>query len=173
MWRFALIAYLCLATVMGPGLCCCSVVRISHAGATRRHSCCDHSRAASAEIASSSHRHDASHRSSQVARVRTDNPAAATLASARSGSVPSRQQDRHSCPCNHQRSGTMATAVAKVNIAAELNGLSGHLLGYDLPPAFVANVCDLSTRSKVQLSNGPPAELAGRGILRAYQILLC
>lgn len=159
MLRLALTAYLCLATVIGPSLCCCAVSGRSRVGATRPHSCCDHSLVARAT-------RNAAHRG--VVPTSAVHPGAA----APDRSFPGRG-DQQSCPCNHQRWGSIGTVTAKMTISVEPHETACSVQGSFLTPALVADVCDLWNRPKDRFLSGPPAELAGREILRAYQILLC
>lgn len=179
MLRFALTAYLCLATVVGPGFCCCTLKQISSGGAMRRHSCCNRSVAVSAESGTqnSSQRRDAAeqrHTSDRISQVSTGGPAS-PLPSSRpiAANAPQSPQRGHSCPCNQQHLNAVAANVVKANGSAEPITTASNFLYCALPPEFVADATDLSTRSKDQFSNGPPAQLAGREILRAYQILQC
>ena len=182
MLRIALTAYFCLASVVGPGFCCCAVKQISSGSAMQHHSCCNRRSGTNSERVSqlgSKHRDTAEreHSSNRGAQVLAGHRSAKSLASSEpiASKVPRspRGDDKHSCPCSQQHLKSVPANAVKANVSVNSIGSAVDFQRCATPPQSVADVIDLSTRSKDQFVSGPPAEPAGRELLCAFQILLC
>ena len=159
MVRFAVIAYLSLATVLGPSLCCCNA-RLIFAIVGTSH-CCNRPSTAPAAPAHHCH-HEHCHGHKQVAR-HVEAPV-----------EPSEQapcnHDSENCPCGNRHAKLIAI-VAGVGLnmqALELQAPSFSHSVIDLPVLPDFDVKESATTAHVR-----PADLFGTEMLRAYQTFRC
>lgn len=154
MFRLAFIAYLSLIAALGPALCCCSLRHVQ-AGAGQS-TCCGHS---------AGHGHVHRHKHGEHAHSHTGIDPHSTSAPADSSSLPP-NHDGQDCPCGRQREIALAVDVgAKI---LESHRFSSFEFFVALPIQPVLNPIQATTIPSVK-----PAMLAGREMLRAYQIMRC
>ena len=171
MFRVALTAYLSFTAALGPLLCCCSLgqlVPITHSS-----NCCRKAESLAAKTISH-HHHGHSHHSHD----HHDNNGVANTGST-SASKPELPVDhsnnplpRDPCPCQHQSQMAALTSFQNSGLQISMDGLSSIeylAISYSLRLSHA-----LSFKLEISfLSNGPPASLFGREMLRAYHILRC
>lgn len=159
MFRAALIAYLSLATVFGPLLCCCSMQKLF--GASESTFCCKKSVAQQSKshchAKGGSHHHGQSHEE-KGSKAGTSSP------------VQHDHEDGE-CPCGRRHANLLASSNAPAvhQMTIELPVQSWPLLADCCTPSQVTITASIASMS----SKLRPADLYGREILRAYQILRC
>ena len=163
MFRLLLTAYLCLGAVFAPLLCCCALEHGARTSSAR--TCCGKSTATTSPSKAHAHHHDHAHYHPGGHRH-----AGHELA----GTPASRVPDHHtpdSCPCDKLK--FAAVRAEKVDVASG-DGLAAW--AYDvlaLSTEDISDTSDVVSATSVRFTNGPPASLFGRGMLRAYHILRC
>lgn len=165
MFRVALIAYLSLTSVLGPLLCCCNAQQLLSATDGSK-KCCGksaalHSESHAAEHVAHAHSHGHVHHSHSHSPVdNTPEPEQAPL---------NDDHDGQDCPCGKHHASLVAAAVTggvQMN-AGELQTQTWFVLVALLPgPEFNAENASILAQIR-------PANLYGREILRAYQIMRC
>lgn len=158
MLRAVLIAYLSLATVFGPLLCCCNMPRLFGAGGEAN--CCKKSVAAHAHNHHDGHHHSHHHDDSSDT-AETNSPEKTPV---------NHEHEGEDCPCG-RRDAKFISSLATQNIVQATGEL--HETHY-FPSITCEPVC-LSTFSGIVSNHAKfkPAGLYGREMLRAYQILRC
>ena len=164
MFRVALIAYLSLTTILGPSLCCCNSQQLFSLVAGLK--CCGkpvapRSDAELVQVERHAHHHGFAHHRHE------HSPAPA---SAKTDPAPVRQEhDEENCPCGKHYASMVAVVTDGVPIkAVEMRNPTGFVPDSLLP---VLSESDLENVSLI----GPRrhADLYGREMLRAYQIMRC
>ncbi len=164
MFRTALFAYLSLATAFGPMLCCCSMQKLL--GASETSSCCkqagvqqpkSHCHAKTSHGKASSHHHGQSQDEKD-----------------RGLSEKSPGQHDHEggeCPCGRRHAKLLASSNAPVlpQLTIDLPTPNWPLPADRCIPSQVA----ITASIRSMIARFRPADLYGREILRAYQILRC
>jgi len=143
MLRIAVTAYLTFVAFIGPGLCCCTAIRLAdgtHCRQSRQHehksrSCC-HSKPVSDD-----------------------------------GQRPSQNDQRPHCPCNDHRSTPIALVASEVLVANVFT--LGQAVGFMVPIAVLDGGLPIVAGSLFAPVPGDDGVLFGRDILRAFQILRC
>ena len=148
MIRFALIAYLSLATFFGPSLCCCHAQQLISKAETPA-TCC--SRLANA----------LSSGESPVGTRANEQPVS-------DGHSHKHGHDGQDCPCGKGQSNLVATATA-VGAAADHGKSLPH--SSVLADALLSVSADRDEANRSLLLWRRPAALSGRDLLRVYQIL--
>lgn len=164
MIRVVLIAYLSLATVLGPALCCCNAQQLFSMG--NGSTCCTravlrHSDAENTQNASHHHHHaNAQHHHEHSTAKDTSKSDQRTAPRKHGGS---------SCPCGkHYASLVAALTDGPPSNAGEVQNQKWSVLVAALPAMPAVAVLETFV-----LAHRGPAKLYGREILRAYQILRC
>ena len=164
MFRVALIAYLSLTTVLGPALCCCNAQQLF--SVVNGSSCCgklvaQHSDAKTAQHAAHDHHDGHAHHRHE------SSPAKDT---SKSEQAPvSHDHDGQNCPCGrHHASLVAAVADSVQSKAVEMQNQTWSVLVAILTVVPEFDVREASINAQLR-----PADLYGREILRAYQILRC
>ena len=161
MLRVALIAYLSLTTVLGPALCCCNVQQLSTLVDGPK--CCGKpaDRRSNVETADAIHEHGhAGHHHRHVS------PKLAT--EAEQVPVP-HKHDGEKCPCGKHHANLVAAITGSVqSVVGEIQHQTWSILVAALPviAEFEVKTASISTHQR-------PADLYGREMLRAYQIMRC
>jgi hypothetical protein len=166
MFRFALTAYLSVAAIVAPLLCCCA---LEHAVAsTPKTSCCGKSAStggAARSVGGHAHHHHG-HRHHGHAQGKPHAPK----------SVPAGVPAKHnpdSCPCDKHLSKLVAVLEHKAEVVSTAHtGIWGQLF-HALPVDAISDASDITSAVQHHFLSGPPASLAGRDLLRAYHILRC
>lgn len=160
MIRFALTAYLSLMAALGPALCCCNL-RYLLAGSDTT-SCCGKMHAKAGSGADHNH-HDHSH-------THGDHPhhhhaqARGPASPAESKSLPE-NHDGEDCPCGGQDELVAAGSDAKTLVLPNQGTL---IFAVALPIQLQVSAAEATSIPQVR-----PSLLAGRELLRAYQIMRC
>ena len=162
MLRVAFIAYLCLTTVLGPSLCCCSAQQL--VAMVEGMKCCG-KRAHSEFSVPERHEHCSHH---GHAHHRHETPEAKDNQATNGLPPAGHKHDKQNCPCGEHHSKLVA---ALTNVA--------HWNGGDLHSSIVS-VLAVATPASPEvhgnlalLTAGRPAHLYGREMLRAYQVMRC
>ena len=159
MLRIATIAYLSIASVLGPAFCCCATQGIFSVGETS--TCCQKPAAASSHAG---HRHRGDHEHGHHHHKHL--PAKVAV---QSESMPAQDgHDSHDCPCGeHQPS--------LVNSASDGGNwdVAGQSQTWLVPANMVPTLADVAGPQVSALAHARPASLFGRGILRAHQVMRC
>jgi hypothetical protein len=164
MLRVAVIAYLSLATVLGPSLCCCNARQLFSLVETSGSHCCGKpSTGVSASAHNHSHKHHHGHE--HVAENHFKSPAPVE----RSPQTPC-EHDNQDCPCGNRQASLIATATSEGTSvqALELQSQFFNQLAVDLPVLPEFDVKAASATAHIR-----PADLYGREMLRAYQTMRC
>lgn len=166
MIRIALTAYLSLMAALGPALCCCNL-RYLLAGADT-FSCCGKMHAKA--VPGADHQGHAAHNHHGHSHQHGDHPhhhhaqGSSPAAPANSTSLP-QNHDGKDCPCGGQDEliaiGTDAKPLVLQNQATLLFAVA-------LPIQLQVSVVEATSIPQVR-----PSLLAGRELLRAYQIMRC
>jgi hypothetical protein len=170
MFRVAVIAYLSLATVMGPSLCCCNARQLFAVAGTS--TCCGQSTStATAHSHSGRHKHQHGHghkHSHGHEHVAADHPHSAAPGE-QSPQKPCEHDDKN-CPCGNRQAKLVAipSGEGSHGQALELQSEFFNHLAVDLPVLPEFDVKEASTTAHIR-----PADLFGRDMLRAYQTLRC
>ena len=171
MFRFLLTTYLCLGAAFAPLLCCCALQHHSTTPSTGL--CCHNSAADSARKHDhhrgehqAHHRHDGDNGHGSAAQVATDKEQPGDEGT-------SKQPDPDSCPCGKQllKLATVSTPKAQFS-SGDITTTWLHLL-FVLPVSAVSDATDVASAASHRFRDGPPVSLAGRDMLRAYQIMRC
>ena len=166
MFRVALIAYLSTTTVLGPLLCCCNAQQLFSMMDGSK--CCGnptarHSDAEPARNTTHGHHHGHAHHHHEHSPVK---------ATSKSDQAPAQNEhDGHNCPCGkHHASMVAAVVTSGVQLkAVELQTQPPQFVLVDLLPVLTA----LDAEYASMIAKLRPANLYGREILRAYQIMRC
>lgn len=162
MLRSVLITYLCLATVVGPSLCCCNAQRLI--AMVEGVKCCG--KRAHSEIPSPErHKHCSHHEHAHHHHAKPELP---NSEATKDISPAEHQHDKQNCPCGEHH----AKLVATLTVVANWNGvdLQNSTLG------ILANLMLALPEVHVNVAvstDERPAHLYGREMLRAYQIMRC
>jgi hypothetical protein len=157
MFRLGLIAYLSLATVFGPFLCCCSVPRLTGLfGSDSRYA----NKAAGRNEISGNRVGRASCCNSQSSKPGTAKPESAP---------PANDGDRSNCPCGKHQPTVVATDVSQSQ--SKIVDVSEPL--WDLPVANLSSLFDFDFVPQLDIVHEKPAGIYGRKMLRAFQIMRC
>jgi len=158
MFRASLVVYLTLATVLGPVLCCCNAQRLF--SSVEGSKCC---RKGSAAQVAHNDAHDHGHAHHEHQHPPTPD-------AANSQSAPVRHEhDDESCPCGKHHVSLVVAVPAGMQLkAADLQTPTWYILVALLPALPEIDAQNSSINAQVR-----PADLYGREILRAYQIMRC
>jgi hypothetical protein len=157
MFRVAFIAYLSLATVFGPLLCCCNMQRLL--GSPTNRSCCQPQvECRKAQHCKSCERHRSNSQG--------ENDAQATENSSHRHDQPGGE-----CPCGRRH----ATMLASGENSQSLSYSTINLPTFQWPLSIDSLPVHASVEASItsMIAKFRPADLYGREILRAYQILRC
>lgn len=163
MLRFALVAYLNITVVLGPGLCCCSAhFLFPWAGET---GCCGspHAEVASKDHHSNSHHHD--HGPSQ------HDHSAIAHEDAHPQQAPS-NHNQNDCPCGQHQQTLFASQPGDGATVRSLD-LQVHVFWTLAVDVAHLNISGPDCRSALVIGLVRPCELSGREILRAHHRLQC
>ena len=162
MLKIALIAYLCLTTVLGPALCCCNAQQLFSMAEGAK--CCGERELRELPgpqpLAHCSHHGHAHHRHEKPMAKDSD----------KTDKLPpaGHNHDKQNCPCgeHHAKLVAAVTNVAHYN-GGDLQGQTWSFLAVATPtlPVFDGHLAVLIAAR--------PAHLYGREILRAHQIMRC
>lgn len=165
MFRVALIAYLSLTTVLGPVLCCCNAQQLF--SLVEGSKCCGR-RVAQDSDAQLAHEDGHDHHHGH-AHHRHEHSPAPEVAKTAPTPVP-HEHDKENCPCGKSHVSMVAAAVTDgVQVkAVQIHNQTWFVLVSVMPvlPEFDAEYASIFAHLR-------PADLYGREMLRAYQIMRC
>lgn len=162
MLRFALVTYLNITVLLGPGLCCCSAHSLFPWGDGS--GCCSSPQTEVAphiHHAHSHHHHGPSHHEH-----------AATPKVAEHSKQEPREHDQKDCPCGRQQQTLFASQSCD---GATVKGIDAQFHAFWTLAVDVAflNSAMPDSHSALSVDHARPGELFGRGILRAHHRLQC
>jgi len=162
MLRVAFITYLCLATVVGPSLCCCNARQL--VAMVEGVKCCG--KRAHAEVTAPQRHDHCSHHGH--AHHRHEAPEVPTSETTKDIPPAGHQHEKQNCPCGEHH----ANLVAALTDVAHWNG--GDLKNSILDGLANGTLASPEVHGSLAVStSGRPAHLYGREMLRAYQIMRC
>lgn len=164
MFRVALIACLSVTTALGPALCCCNAQQLFSMVA--RTSCCGKSPTAPDQDAAlaeqGAHAHCLGHHGHK-------HPPGKDAANTNVDPV-SHEHDGQNCPCGNRQAGQVATSTEN----GPLKVLEFKAQTWLVPAAILpASLSEFDALKASSLDRDRPADLFGREMLRAYQIMRC
>ena len=165
MFRVALIAYLSTTTVLGPLLCCCNAQQLFTMVEVSK--CCGksgrvHSNAKDSEHAAHDHHHGHAHHHHEHSPVEHT-----------SKTDPAPTHDEHdgqNCPCGKHHASLVAVAVTD---GVQLKAVELQSQTWLIVVALLPLLSDFDADYASMIAQNRPADLYGREILRAYQIMRC
>ena len=164
MAHLALVAYLSLTTVLGPALCCCNAQQLF--SVFNGSSCCGRPVARSSDVHAAQHAaHD--HQHGHAHHHHGTSPKKDPSQS-KQRPMP-HDHDGQNCPCGRHHASLVAAVTDSIQSkAVEMQNLTWSVLVTNSPvlPEFDAQEASINAQLR-------PADLYGREILRAYQILRC
>lgn len=148
MFRLLITAYLCLGAVFAPLLCCCAVEHSMNSSPVR--ACC--------KAAAKTH--------GQASRTTHQAPLA------QAALLPGRHHSG-SCLCDKHPLKATAARTHKVEVPSG-DGVAAWAHDALAPSSdAVRDPSDIVSATSMRFTNGPPASLFGRDMLRAFSILRC
>lgn len=102
-----------------------------------------------------------------------EQPSCCGKSSAKTNDDPRSPRDHApgSCPCRKHHSTMTGAVVAKTDVSSDALGPTFFTDFFAFPASILPEPHDVSSGTKAKFLIGPPASLAGRELLRAYQIL--
>ena len=162
MFRVALIAYLSLTTVFGPLLCCCNAQQLLSATDGLK-KCCGKSAVLDTEAhAAHAHHHGHAHHG------HAHSPAEKTPESKQA--PLNNEHDGQDCPCGKHHASLVATVAAE---GLQLKAVEWHAQTWFVLITLLPKLPRIDAESASLIAQIRPADLYGREILRAYQIMRC
>jgi hypothetical protein len=165
MIRVSLIAYLSLASALGPALCCCNarrLVALVQASSSQSLSCCSsHSKTAT----SPAHLHRHHHHHGGAAHDH-----AHSAAPSHDSNEKPCKHDGKSCPCGRHQANLVATPVRDSSRVAAPALHDGQ---FHVVPLKLSVLPEIDLQEVSISAHARPAHLFGTEILRAYQTLRC
>lgn len=166
MFRIALIAYLSLTTVLGPLLCCCNAQQLLSATDSPK-KCCGKSAALKSEVHAGEHAALA-HRHAHTHQSHSQSPAENTPES-KQGPLTN-EHDGRDCPCGKHHTSLVATVAAK---GLPLKTIESLTQTWQVLVILLPQQPRIDAESASLIAQIRPADLYGREMLRAYQIIRC
>lgn len=167
MFRIAVIAYLSLATVLGPSLCCCNAGQL-FSGVTRCKGDDLPSRSAKAKSSRHHHEHCQGHAHGQQ-KHKLAHQHGSTCTNKHSSQNPC-DHENQGCPCGNRQAKLVAISPVEGS-HSQVVSMQAQLLS---ALAFVvAVVPELDLREVTTTAHIHPNDLFGREMLRAYKTLRC
>lgn len=163
MFRLGLIAYLSLATVFGPFLCCCTALRLTELFGIELH----HPNKAAVQLTARGEQRSGNRHVGPASCCRTQSSKRGTENS--ESAPPCNDGDRSSCPCGKHQPTVVATDVSQSQ--SKIVDVSEPL--WDLPVANLSSLHDLDFVPRLHSVHENPAGIYGTKMLRAFQIMRC
>ena len=157
MFRVAFIAYLSLATVFGPLLCCCNMQRLL-GSPTNRYCCQRQVECHKSQHCKSCERHRSNSQSEKDAQ--------ATENSSHRHAPPGGE-----CPCGRRHATMLASGGSSQSLSHSTIDIP--TLQWPLPIDTLPVQASVVASITSMIAKFRPADLYGREILRAYQIMRC
>lgn len=164
MFRASLIAYLALTTVLGPVLCCCNAQRLFLSVEGTK--CCGKPVVQGAD-AQAAHEDGHEHHHGHAHHQHEHSPAPDV---ANPEPAPVRHEhDEENCPCGKHH----ASMVAAVTDSVKLKSVETQNQTWFVLVSLLPVPSEFDAENSSIIAHRRPADLYGREMLRAYQIMRC
>jgi hypothetical protein len=160
MLRLVTIAYLSITSVLGPAFCCCAAQGIFSVGEAST-TCCEKPASASSHAAHGhrgDHEHGHHHHKHRPPKVAVQSESAPVQ----------NEHDSHDCSCGEHQPSLVNGAHDGGNW-----DVAGQSQTWLATAGMVPTLADVDGQHVLALAHARPANLFGRGILRAYQVMRC